>query len=565
MNNETKNCQNCKTDFIIEPEDFSFYEKIKVPPPTFCPECRLQRRMAFRNERTLYKAVCDLCTKNVVTIFDPEIHKTIYCGSCWWGDSWDGTEYAMEYDSSRNFFDQLKDLMLKTPKMNLVVTYSTLKNSDYINHAGGCKNCYLLFNADFCENVYYSTIVNHSKDVADCLMMNKTEFAYECIGGDGSRIFFSENCAESVDVWYSKDCVSCTNCFGCVNLRNKSYHIFNQAYSKEEYLEKIKSMNLDKYSYHKLIQSSIHDFWNKFPRRFMYGRMNVNVTGEYVYASKNVKNSYMTASADDAKYCQFITLPSFKDSYDISEWGSGVESCVDSITAGEGIYQVKYSSGVWSNVKNVEYSMYVINSSDCFGCVGLRNKQYCILNKQYSKEEYQKLREQIINSLEANPYVDSQGRIFKYGEFMPYDLSPFSYNASYAIQYFPMTKEEIQNKGFIFSEIKSGEHNITKNTADLPDSISDITDAVTKEVLACTLCTKPYRIALGELELLKRLSLPVPRSCPNCRHNRRIDRVNKWRLFERNCGKCQISIQTSYAPERPEIVYCEKCYQQEVY
>ena len=39
MQSETKTCQNCKQDFIIESEDFNFYEKIKVPAPTLCPEC----------------------------------------------------------------------------------------------------------------------------------------------------------------------------------------------------------------------------------------------------------------------------------------------------------------------------------------------------------------------------------------------------------------------------------------------------------------------------------------------------------------------------------------------
>ena len=50
MKSETKQCQNCKKDFIIEPDDFGFYEKIKIPPPTFCPECRMQRRLAWRND-----------------------------------------------------------------------------------------------------------------------------------------------------------------------------------------------------------------------------------------------------------------------------------------------------------------------------------------------------------------------------------------------------------------------------------------------------------------------------------------------------------------------------------
>ena len=45
MSKDTENriCQNCKSEFIIEPEDFNFYEKIKVPAPTWCPECRMIR------------------------------------------------------------------------------------------------------------------------------------------------------------------------------------------------------------------------------------------------------------------------------------------------------------------------------------------------------------------------------------------------------------------------------------------------------------------------------------------------------------------------------------------
>ena len=69
MKSETKQCQNCKKDFVIEPEDFNFYEKIKVPPPTFCPECRLIRRMIWRNERTLYKRKCDKTGKQIITMF----------------------------------------------------------------------------------------------------------------------------------------------------------------------------------------------------------------------------------------------------------------------------------------------------------------------------------------------------------------------------------------------------------------------------------------------------------------------------------------------------------------
>ena len=246
MNSETKNCQNCKKDFTIEPDDFGFYEKIKVPPPTFCPECRLIRRMMFRNEISFYRRVCELCQKNIISIFSSEKNLRVFCSECWWSDKWDSGEYYLDYDPHINFFEQLKKLQEKTPFMDKITSYTTLLNSEYVNHAGHLKNCYLVFNAEFCENVYYSATIDHVRDSLDCLMMNNSELSYECIGGDGSRLFFSENCSECINVWYSKDCHGCNDCFGCVNLIKKSYYIFNQPYTKEEFKKKIEEMQIDK-------------------------------------------------------------------------------------------------------------------------------------------------------------------------------------------------------------------------------------------------------------------------------------------------------------------------------
>ena len=102
-----KSCQNCKTEFLIEPNDFTFYEKIGVPPPTLCPECRMQRRMLQFNERSLFKNQCKLCGKEVITSHRPDAPHPIYCQPCWWSDSWDAMSYGREYDFSRGFFGEL--------------------------------------------------------------------------------------------------------------------------------------------------------------------------------------------------------------------------------------------------------------------------------------------------------------------------------------------------------------------------------------------------------------------------------------------------------------------------
>jgi hypothetical protein len=40
---------------------------------------------------------------------------------------------------------------------------------------------------------------------------------------------------------------------------------------------------------------------------------------------------------------------------------------------------------------------------------------------------------------------------------------------------------------------------------------------------------------------------------------------NPRKLFDRKCDKCWVKIKTTYSPDRKEIVYCESCYNKEVY
>ena len=103
MDAENKVCQNCKKDFVIEPDDFDFYEKIKVPPPTFCPECRTQRKLVFRNERTLYKRKCEKCNKDLISMYRQDGPMVVYCRDCWYSDSWNPMSYGKEPDFSTNF------------------------------------------------------------------------------------------------------------------------------------------------------------------------------------------------------------------------------------------------------------------------------------------------------------------------------------------------------------------------------------------------------------------------------------------------------------------------------
>ena len=209
----------------------------------------------------------------------------------------------------------------------------------------------------------------------------------------------------------------------------------------------------------------------------------------------------------------------------------------------------------------MEYCLNCPNSNNCFGCAGLIKGSYCILNKQYSKEEYKKLRAEIIAKMKEEGI---------YGDFFPKNLSHLGYNESSAIDEFPLTKEEALKQGFKWEDTPRGTYG--KETIDwknFPDSILELPKDfdVTKEVFVCTECKKNYRIIGDEFTFYKRMKIPIPRNCPECRHLRRINNRGPNKLWHRKCMKdgCQNEFETSYAPERPEIIYCEKCYQSEVY
>ncbi len=576
MESQTKICQNCKNDFIIEPDDFSFYEKIKVPPPTFCPECRLQRRLTFRNERGLHRAVCDLCNKNIISVIPNGKLKT-YCIPCWVSENWDVMEYGMKYDFSKKFFEQYNELLSKVPVRSLAGSSNSLINSEYTNMSGHLKDCYLLYGSENCTNCCYGSEVIDSSDCLDCMMVMNSNFCFDSINCQKcSRANHCIDCRDSLNISYSRNLSSCSYCFGCSNLSNKSYYIFNKPYDKESYFLKIKELDSGSHSEMLKNKKEAETFQNEFPKKYFHGFKNNNVTGDYIYNSKNSFSSFVVTGAEDCKYCFNLVLNSSKECFDYSDWGANVSNIYESQTCGNNVSNLKFSFFVGKNSMNVEYSGHCANCQNIFGCLGLRNKQYCIFNKRYTKEEFEKLVPKIRQHMIDIPYVDKKGNVYKYGEFFPAEISIFPYNDTTAQDYFNLTKEEILNNGYTWVDNIDKNYPIDIKAETLPDNIIDTPSDITSKVIQClniveetknSNCTGAFKIIPSEFSLYRKERIPIPRYCPNCRYFKRFKNRNPLKLWHRSCMKegCKNEFETSYSPERLDIVYCEKCYQQEVY
>ena len=570
MNSEHSNtqfCQNCKGEFIIEPEDFNFYQKMNVPLPTFCPDCRMSRRMSFGNLFKFYKKECEKCKEQVICLYPPDRKDRMYCNNCWWADDWDGGEYGMDYDSKKPFFEQLIELRKKSIFVALESLFPSNVNTKYTNNSSYQKNCFMTIYADYNEHCAYTTMTANVKDLLDCYRARESELCYECTG-----LFKCYNCKWSeelencVDCSFCQSCYGCSNCVGCVNLSNSSHQIFNKQYTKEEYFEKIKELKLDIYEGQQKIKKEAEEFWLKAPKREYHGNsLNKDVSGEYVYESKNTHNSFLVTGAEDCKYTQFLSLKTTKDCYDYTGWGAGSSLLYECYIVGEGAYNNKFCAECWPEARDLEYCLYCVQGKDCFGCVNLKRKRYCILNKQYSKEDYFKLKEKIISDMKKNPWKNKVGHIYSYGEFLPPELSPYGYNETIAYEYNELSKNDAEKEGYNWYEITATRYDVTCQSNSLPNTFKDISDTITKEIIQCDTCDKAYNINSIEIELLSFFNQPISHSCPACRYVRRFNRTNKPKLYNRFCAKCNIDIKTPYSPDRIEIMYCEKCYQQEVY
>lgn len=547
-------CVNCGQNFEITDSDLKFYEHMKVPNPVECPLCREQRRISFRNEKNLYLRICGNCKKQMVSIYSPDKAYNVYCAPCWWSDAWDPVNVGRDFDFNRPFFEQFDELIKASKLINLFVEHN--QNSDYVNQETDDKNCYLNAGGHYNEDCYYNTYSIWGKNNVDNYWVIKSELCYECINCENcNRSTYLQDCLNCSDCHYCRECTGCNFCIGCFGLKHKEYYFFNEKLSHEEYGNKAKEYLKNRSAREEAKEKSRQNFL-KFPHRAAKIINCENVTGDYLLGCKDVYEGYLIDNSRDVKYA-YIGLD-IKDGRDLSSygWGEVLFNCASSM-------KDSFCLAV-SSTCNVHFSQYCFvcyNSSNLFGCVGLNHKQYCILNKQYTKEEYENLLQRIIEHMTKSK---------EYGQFFPIKISPFCYNETIAQEYFPLTKEQAIDKDYKWKDADSKEY--VKQTYQILEDIKNTPENILNEVLACADCSKNYKVMKEELKFYRRMDLPAPLKCPTCRHKNRLKLRNPHRLYERKCQKCETEIKTTYSPERlptgqagPEIVYCEKCYLETVY
>lgn len=555
-------CNQCHKTFNIPTSDLDFLEKITpvineqkfpLPQPKLCVECRRQRRLAFRNERNLYNRKCSLCQTNIVSIYSPDKHKLVYCPPCFWSDNWDPFTYGRDFDFSKPFFPQFEKLFEEVPALALILDKN--ENSAYNNSCAELKNCYLCFDGGFAKDCLYGETFDYLQDCIDFLFLQHCEICYQCINCFHCyELFFSRFCNNCSNSYFLMDCRGCKNCFGCVNLVQREYCWFNEQLSQNEYENRLAKINLGSFQVYRDMVNKVATLWKTGIKRAYRGNMNEDATGDNIINCSHSQNNFDCKDLQDCNHCQQVILPS-QDCHDLDKWGGNTALVYNSSGVGSNAQQIIASYYVAFNADHIYYSAYCwFSVNHLFGCVGMnKQKNHCILNKQYSTQEYQLLLSRILEHMQTTS---------EWGEFFPPQLSAFGYNESVAQEYFPRTKQEATEQGFKWSAYETPAP-IARRIIDadnLPDDIKDVSDDISEQAIRCMSSQKLFIVTKQELTFYRKYHIPLPRLHPQIRNTALKNEKNPRRLWKRNCQKCAQEILTSYAPACPEIVYCDSCY-----
>lgn len=541
-----KICVQSGERFAVSEADVEFYRQFGVPAPSMSVRERLRRRMMHRNFRNLYRRSCSGTGKQIISMYDADAPFPVYDAQYWWSDQWDAQTFGREYDFSRPFFVQYAALKAAVPHMSIMNSKS--ENCWFSNFAFESKNCYLVFGCVRNEDCLYGHIVWQSEKCMDNLYIYECKWCSNSIDLVGCYdVHYSTECVNCQESYFLHDCQNCQSCFGCTNLRKRSYCLFNEQLTRKAYEKRMAELLP--------LSTAKVDELNRWLAGEKAGRavyppafasQAEEITGDHLYFCHNLTHCFDVKRSEDASYC--FTVYDAVQARDLC-FGSGRFSveCMAVLNCEEML-----CSHMCTDSHNLAYSEFCYASHDLFGCNGLRRAEYCILNKQYKKDEYHALRRRIIEQMRESG---------EWGEFFPAGLSPFAYNESVAQEYLPLDNEQVLARSLPWkSSLDCPRHAAALSPA-APPAIDEASPDCVERTYVCAETCKPYKITAAEYDFCRRTGIPLPMLCPDVRHLRRMAMRMPRELWERTCACCGTGFRAAYPPAAPARVLCKECYQ----
>lgn len=594
---DRKTCPRTWEDFAIFQWDIDLLQKIspKIWEETFPfsypkldPTARMIRRMMLRNERWLYSTKSDISNNNIPTMYHPSTWIKSITAEEW--ETIDTVDYGQKYDFSLTFLEQFTELFYKVPKVWLITVNN--ENWKYDNFSSDNKNTFLNADIMYSENVSYSTTIKNVKNWYDLLQVNDSDLVYDCLCSRNLtkciNVRYSSNCYDS---GFSVTCRNCSHCRFCDNLENKSNYVFNKPATQEK-INKIKNM-MKTYDWYQKLQNIFQtELWDKIIRPDSWVVNCENTIWSTIY---NSQNAFMCFDSYDVQDCRYWLVSEYNtDCMDTTIFNRNSNWVYQAVC---GWYLTKSHVCItWRESSYMYFCDFCLNCEYMIWCCGMKNKKYCILNKQYSKEERFELASKIIKQLQDE---------WLRWEFFPPEFSPFPYNDTVAMDYFPVKKVvdsswkilQAENKEWfgiitvldknksisdaildlwweekikIKRRTKDHDIKISSNlniikAQDLPEDINYVSDSICSKIILCSKTLRPYRITKLELDFYRKMQIALPRLHQDVRHKRRTLMRPPRVLYYRYSDKSGEETVSNYHKNVSFKVYTQKEYEKIMY
>jgi hypothetical protein len=390
-----------------------------------------------------------------------------------------------------------------------MINFWGTENSDYCDVCYTTKNWYLSFNSTWWnENVIYSICTkDNCKDIYNSFMAwDWTSNCYQSAWViNWFNVFYSKNISWSNNVRFCNNLIGCSECLFCDSLENASYCIKNKVYSKDEYLT-LKANLLSK-------KDSFDVYYDGVLSMPPSNMASVNCKGNFCVKSEDVENGY---NVYQTKHWRNLIINGSSKwnshMYDCVSCGSNDASDMYACTLSGTAQHLYCCDASWIG-SNLYYCSFLNWCSFCLGCIGLKNKSYCILNKQYTKEDRYIEVDKIFWKMQAD---------WSLWSFFPASMNPFYFNDTAAYLIDPsFTKEEVVAKWYlrrdepIKVDIPAGVQTVKTSELGQFESLDangkrNINDEILKKVILDEQ-GNAYRIIPMELEFLCKYELPLPR------------------------------------------------------
>lgn len=522
MQNQTV-CQVSGANIFLSDAEAALRKKLNAPLPRTLPRYTFQQLLAFWQHFAMHRRKCDLSQHSIISVFDEHCPYPV-----WHRDDWirRASPPSAQFNFQAPFFDQLWSLFQRCPIPHNIGAGN--ENCEYTDDWWYSKNCYLCHSGVNCEDCRACYRIVRLRDCQYCVFSFDCEVCAELVNChrcySSLSLVSCQNCTECAFLF---DCRNCSDCLWCWNLRNKQYCIENQQLSKEEYFRRRRALDFSSRKhydqYYARFQTLAHDYayWKAVEIELC-----TDSWGSYIENDKNCENVYFLQESEDC--INYIRGYRLKDNLD-SVGNLTAELVYLSVLAQDNCYDIRCCVDVMQ-CRMLEYSAHCFQCQNCFGCCGLVGKEYCILNRQFTKAEYSALTGRIREKIEADGLA---------GAFFPPYFAASVYDESLAAVHFPLTSAEQAALGFRTYPYRRERPSNTLDRTLVPDSAAGLDLAISETVFWDELCQRPFQITRADLNFAAKLPSPLP----NFFYVRKLQELFRWMPFsgELRETRCAIS------------------------